>query len=177
MKRSGFSLIEALFAITMSTTLLLLAAKVLHSAIDMSSASNQRAAQQENVMRLAQQFRVDVHRAIQCEVLDERTVTLRMEGDEVVRYEALEGRVDYRVTAGENLVRHDSFPFKSITQCRFATLEHPRRCAMTIAELLPFRGELPRIDRQVEAVLGRALIAGLVSREAQGDVSSLEESQ
>lgn len=177
MNRRGFSLIELLFALTMSTTVLLLAAKVVHSAIDISTASTQRAAHQENVSRLAQQFRLDVHRAIQCEVVEEKTMTLRLESGEVVRYEAMEGRVEYRMTAGENLVRHDAFPFKATTQCRFVILDQPRRCAMTVAELLPWRGELPRIDRQVEAVLGRSLVEGWSGRASRGDGANVEESQ
>jgi len=88
MSRRGFSLVELLAVVTVTTAILSATVVLMHFVLQMDSEARQRTRTVATVGRLAEQFRNDVHHGRGEPVLaaDHRTAELRLPGGTIVKW-------------------------------------------------------------------------------------------
>jgi hypothetical protein len=169
-RRRGTSLVELLTVISGCAILLSLCGVLMHRSMQTQARTRYFFAVERTAMRLADQFRADVHRASGVETLDDElndgaflqlelpegeTVEYRREGASVVRLRSRDGEV----------VAREVFPLASVGELSLEEEEEPPRLVLTIAA--DPEDSLPSLDRpaagvrespisfQVAAVVGR----------------------
>jgi hypothetical protein len=182
--RRAVSLIELLLVMSACTSVLTLSSVLLVRAMRIQTQSRVHADAERTALRLANQFRRDVHRA-QTAVLNRN----ELERDVVLRLQLADGqRVDYalvgstllRLAAGsDNRAAREEFFFPPGCEFSVRELEAPPRLAITIAAKPNFGiasdgtharmpGVVP-VSLCVEASLGRdARFAAAVDRQEDG---------
>jgi hypothetical protein len=105
--------------------------------------------------RLAQEFRRDVHRAAQCTTTSADRMQLRMPDESEITYVVNENRVIRRQPRQQRLEHRESFEFSSSATAVFESRSEPNRAVLTVVDRPHPSINHTRIDRKVEAVVGR----------------------
>ena len=154
----GFTLVEMLVTMTVSSTLLALATGMIHQTMALQSQGRKRAARQQVALRLASQFRRDLRHGGQA-ALRQDGATLILEGtepgDATVTYSAEDGRVLRAQQRADGRLQREPFRFGPDDQAHFELLPNPRRAAVVITHPARRLGDQPRLVLHVEGVLGR----------------------
>ncbi len=126
--RRGFTLVELLIVLSVTTAMLLIGTSVLYLLKQAQVNTRQRLGFERNVTRLARQFREDVHRAGAMERLPKTpnspnvvTWSLAMEGGMAVHYEVQAGSLR-RVQTADTTNLHEDFRLPPGTE---ASIEGP----------------------------------------------------
>jgi prepilin-type N-terminal cleavage/methylation domain-containing protein len=112
MSRRGFTLIEAIAAITVGSVMLGIGVGILHLLMRAEETGRERVHNAQVFNRLAEQFRSDVGAAVrQIPTQGDRPMQWRfaMAGDRTVTYQALPGEVRRDERSADKLVRQESY--------------------------------------------------------------------
>ena len=92
---SGFTLVEMMVTVTVSSTLLVLAAGMIHQTMTLHSLGRQQVARQQTALRLSRQFRHDIWRNRQVAIERDAALTLgrKRPGEASVTYTTEDGLV------------------------------------------------------------------------------------
>ncbi len=165
--RRAVSLVELTILMSACTVILTLSAVLMHRA--MRSNAYSRACQdvERNAIRLADQFRHDVHESPSALIVGatlKAGVLLQLElvGDQTVEYRRQEGNIVRILFKGGTIVSRDEYAFAPACHMKVTETSAPRRIALTITSdptvgnaHRPFSLGEPPVNLQVEAVLGR----------------------
>lgn len=171
-RRRGISLVELLTVMSGFVVLLSLCAGLMHKAMQTQSRTRYFFEAERTALRLADQFRADVHRALALEAESEDAsgvvdvlVLLSLPGNEKVSYRR-EGASVVRILSHEDdVVSRENFALTSLGELAVEELDSPRRLTLTLAvapeETLPSLGRpaagvrVSPVSFQVTAVAGR----------------------
>jgi hypothetical protein len=154
-KRAGFTLIELTVTMGAGGTLMFLAIGLVHQTMSLSSIGRERCDHQRTTTRLASQFRRDVHRAQQYSVESPSSVQLVLPGDGVVSYQAEDNHLIRLQPLDDGTTRREVFRLEERSSVTLESLQDPTRAVLTIMHHPPATAAQPRLDRRVEALLGR----------------------
>lgn len=169
--RRAISLVELLLVMSASTVVLSLSGVLLHRAMIVQMQSRSRTNVERTSLRLANQFRSDLHVARDANPDNSRNnsgVFLHLTaGDRVIDYSRECGNV-LRVESGGNLPpRREAFEFPAAAQLAIEQLNTPARLALTIELRAPDRPSTSsdiavdmnptQVSLHVEATVGRDL--------------------
>ncbi len=169
--RRAISLVELLLVMSASTVVLSLSGVLLHRAMVVQMESRSRMNVERTSLRLANQFRSDVHAAGDVKpdaAHNTAGVFLHLtEGDRAIDYSRENGNV-LRVESGGNLpARREVFEFPAAAQLAIEQLNTPARLALTLQlrapERLPASSDIAidmnptQVSLHVEAAVGRDL--------------------
>lgn len=149
-KPKAFTLIELVVVMGAGSVVMMLAIGSVHQAMTLSSQSRQRADHQRVAVRLASEFRQDVHRAVKASVATQ-SVLLTMPDQSVVNYESNGYRVIRSVTREDVTTHQDIFKLRESYRSSLESIENPERVVLTVST------DIGKIERRIAAVLGRRL--------------------
>ena len=176
----GISLTEVLVVASMSTVILTLTGQIIHRMNLIQANSTNFYRVERDALRLAQQFRHDVHRADRA-TLDiahgGQRLTLQPASGPAIEYQFLAGLITRRQTRDDGQFVQDRFEFSPTTGGGFSQLESPTRLALTLQSQLDLTnasddpGPSPQfitpVCLQVEAALARQHRAFLQTASAE----------
>ena len=145
--RRAFTLVELVVVMSAGSVVMMLAIGSVHQAMALSAESRQRADHQRVAVRLASEFRQDVHRAVNASESLQR-VLLTMSDQSIVKYESKGNRVVRSVTRAEVTTYQDIFELRESCQSSLETIENPERVVLVVSN------ELGKIERRIVAVSG-----------------------
>jgi prepilin-type N-terminal cleavage/methylation domain-containing protein len=154
--RHGLSLVEMIVAMTVGAALMGIAVTTLHVLMRAETRGESRMAESASIMRLAEQFRRDVHAAIG-RLDDAKAGTWRLDmGDgRVVEYTAGPGKVVRRQWTKERADCEESFSLPEECAATITGNNHTRQPVVCLL-VAPARGSLSAArELRIEAVLGR----------------------
>ena len=157
MRRSGYSLVELIAMMSTATILLTLATQCVHRTMRLHSQAQQHESVHRAALRLAGDFRRDVHRAIEVRIENRKSPHLALEmqmGDEVV-YAVKEGRV-HRTQQRADGQSFEEYSFPE--GCRISFDKPEIHLAELHVQLeTEFQAIGPKTITQVTAEIGRLL--------------------
>lgn len=168
--RCGVSLTELLVVMSACSVVLTMSAGVVHRVMRIQSATRYFFDVERSALRLANQFRHDVHRAGAAIVggpdLGDGVVSrLTLSDDQTVEYGRAASSVLRTVTQRGKIVARDEFSFRSDIELAIREEDSPRRLVLSLASVpqTDSGGEKPQrfnpytmpVNLQVEACLGR----------------------
>jgi prepilin-type N-terminal cleavage/methylation domain-containing protein len=115
--RDGFTLLEAMVALTVLSVVLASAAIALNTIYRAEETVRRHRRTAENLSRLELRLRRDVHRADRLHFVedeqadggDRRALRLEMGGEELIEYHAVDDRVRRETRRGEEMLQRDTF--------------------------------------------------------------------
>lgn len=161
MNRRAFTLVELLVSMSVGSTLLVLAIGMVHRAMTLETTARGRAATHRTALRLADQFRRDIHHASAVSLPEgsngNAPAQLRIElpNQEPTTYAATDRGVIRLQQLASEQTRREEFFFPAGYQIDFAELQSPRRAVLTVRRETGLTGYAPRVELHVEAVVGR----------------------
>ena len=159
MKRKGISLIETTIAVSVSSILLLLTIGILHQTLRLSTKAKNRTDFQQSNVRLASQFREDVHRAISADLGQNGSLVLTYKDLESVTYRLEKGFHSFLVretkASSNERIRQDTFRLIDNCRCEFTIQDDPNRVTLEIYFSPPEESETQRIELRVSATTNR----------------------
>ena len=157
MPRRGYTLIEVLVVVTVSTVLLGVAAGVLCLLLRAERGGREHVYRASVVARLSDQFRRDVHAAlhtIPADAAEKGQWSFAMPDDHVVAYRVVPGEIERRERLGEKLVRRESYALAADSSAEIVVHAGPAPSMASLVIRLP----TPAADEReihVDAVVGR----------------------
>ena len=169
--RRGFTLIEMVAAITVGSVLMVLAMQVIHRTMLAESASRSVDNTERTSIRLARQFRQDVHQAhavvihdadpkqvrVNIELIDQPVTTYTVEGSTLTREQTLDG----------DSTRREVFEFPDVYTTQFTKTKSPSMVVLTV-----HHQESNSIATQ-QLILRVAAVVGKYYRQSNTDMSDL----
>ena len=159
MKRSGISLIETMIAVSASSLLLLLSIGVLHQAMRLSSKAKSRTDFHQSNMRLASQFREDVHHATDMAIREDGSLFLTLNASTSITYrmESDARSVVIREVKRSNDANYQQETFRLLdtAKCEFKIKDNPDRVTLELNSKIPGEVELERVEMRVSATANR----------------------
>lgn len=158
MPRRGYTLVEMLVVISVSTVLLGAAVSMLYVLLRAEHGGREHANRATIVARLADQFRTDIHaarRPIPGDGADKDQRRFALKDDAVLIYRALPGEVERREEIAGKLVRQESYALPAGSSAEIVVRTDPAPVMAGLVITLP--GPAPVTDREIriDAVLGR----------------------
>jgi len=168
MNRRAVSLVELLLAMSACTVILTMSAALIHRVMHVQSRSREFQGVERSTMRLAQQFRHDVHNAkdavVEANLGEGRFLRLQLAGEQVVEYRRSEGAVLRILLEAGNARGREEFAFPANIELTVSR-DPPRLITLSIdsqPEDTPLEGQSPagafdvRVNLQAAAALNRA---------------------
>jgi prepilin-type N-terminal cleavage/methylation domain-containing protein len=158
MKQRGFTLVEMVAVISVSSVLLMLATGVVHRAMRLDTAWREQADLARAMARLTHDVRRDAHQA-QSVVITQNPLVLRMvlAGSAKVNYQVAGERIiRERQIAGEQ-TEHEYYKKPADYRLEITTLASPERVELILTHDVKLVGVAPRAMLHVEAEVGRLL--------------------
>jgi len=155
MRRQGISLIELILALSLGSTVMVLAVTLVHRTLTHVSIAAERFDHQTAMNRLVQSFRSDVHRATDAQLSSPNLLRLRMPDDVVVTYRCQSGVVRRSEPLSDDRERRESFAFLAQTEVVFERLASPERIAFSATRKGLLKESQSIVDRRVQGVIGR----------------------
>jgi len=166
-RRQGYTLIELVIAMSVASSLLVVAIGVVHRVMSIYSASTQQTRLQNVTSRLARQFRNDSHRA-ESILLKDNTLAMSIPtpaGPRPTTY-TIEGPVVTRVQQGGTHGPHlESYRFDTHATISFNTSSDSQSVTLKVNQQGAASKMPSRVLLQVDAIRGR-LIPSYASQEA-----------
>ncbi len=158
MKNRGFTLVEMVAVISVSSVLLVLATGVVHRAMRIDTAWRERADVTRAMTRLAHDLRRDAHRAQSVEITQDPLVLRIVFADDAeVSYQVVgEKIVRERQAAGEQTER-EYYKKPADYGLEITILASPERVELRLTHDVKLVGIEPRTVLHVEAQVGRLL--------------------
>ena len=159
MRRNGISLIETLIAVSASSLLMLLSIGVLHQAMRLSSKAKGRTDFHQSNMRLASQFREDVHQATKMAIAEDGSLILTLNASTSITYrmESNARSVVIREVkrSSDANYQQDAFRLLDTAKCEFKIKDNPDRVTLELNSKIPGEVELERVEMRVSATANR----------------------
>lgn len=164
MKRAGYSLVEAMVAISISSVLASVALGLLGALVRADHSGRRHLNETQSLARLAGQLRADIGAAEEASLGDETArLVLRLPGDCSIEYAAEPGRATREERLGDVRQLHEQFVLPEAARLQFAIGEDPKG-GVAAASLAPESNEGEsvgikgaRLGWRVEAAIGGAL--------------------
>jgi prepilin-type N-terminal cleavage/methylation domain-containing protein len=164
MKRTGYSLVEALVAISISSVLASVALGLLGALVRADHSGRRHLNETQSLARLAGQLRADIGAAEEASLADGRArLLLRLPGGGSVEYAAEPGRATREERLGDVSQLHEQFLLPEAAWLQFA-VDDDSRAGVAVASLAPETNEGgseeikgARLGWRVEAAIGRAM--------------------
>ena len=159
MRRNGISLIETMIAVSASSLLLLLSIGVVHQAMRLSSKAKSRTDFHKSNMRLASQFREDVHQATNIATAEDGSLILTSSASNSITYRMESGLRqvvirEVKDSSDANL-QQEVFRMLDSAKCEFKILENPDGVTLKLNSRIPGEVELERVEMRVSATTNR----------------------
>lgn len=163
--RRGYTLIELMVVISVSSTLMVLAIGWIHQSMKLGSVMRDRQHHHQSLLRLSRQLRDDVHQGESLAVEKETRLVITMAGQQTTVYEIMPERLS-RVTRDANAVTsRESFPIDPRAIAHWEPAELPDWISLlvergshaaTIRKETSSDASEPRpIDLHIRAAVGR----------------------
>lgn len=161
-RRRAFTLVEMLIAISLGSSLLLLATQMIHQTMNVSRTNQDRADVALSESRFARQFRRDVHQAISFDLLDEGHLILSLSDNRECSYAFRAGNVERRLLQEGELLQVEAFNLGEGGVVTIEELSTPKRLSAKLVRVSGIRHLDPLLNRKVEAVVGKMLLSSVV---------------
>lgn len=163
MKRAGYSLVEAMVAISISSVLASVALGLLGALVRADHSGRRHLNETQSLARLAGQLRADIGAAEEASLADGAArLRLRLPGGRSVEFAAEPGRATREERLGDIRQLHEQFVLPEATRLQFA-VDDDSRAGVIVASLAPETNEGgseeikgARLGWRVEAAIGRA---------------------
>jgi prepilin-type N-terminal cleavage/methylation domain-containing protein len=158
MRRRGYTLIEMLVVITVSTVMMGIAVQVLYLLARLEYGGREHVSRATIVARLADQFRSDVHaalRPIPTEAAEKNQWQFALAGDRAVTYRALPGEVERREQVAGKPVRQESYALPADSAADIVIHTDPAPAMASLVITLPGTASAAGQDIRIDAVLSR----------------------
>lgn len=152
-RRSGFTLVEVLMVITFASTLLVLAAQLIHRGMTFSKANQSRTELSQSCRLLATQFRRDVHQSANVDLESPQSLVLNPKSARRVEYVVSETTTMRRAFRDGSVYHREIYRFAQPTTIEFELLTDPQRIALRIETRHGLKGVEPKLERNIVAVL------------------------
>lgn len=155
MRRDAFSLVEILVTLSIGSTVLAIAVGTVHRSMLVSDTAQDTARQTLQLNRFLEQFRNDVHLGKSIALHSTQSLTMELADGSTVDY-GVEANLVTRnqETSGVAPIR-EYFVLAENTKASFAFDEASRLTSLRILKDLELFMTPPRLERFVEAILGR----------------------
>lgn len=158
MKYRGFTLVEMVAVIGVSSVLLALSTEAIHRAMRLDSNWRAREKTSRSVDRLFHELRRDVHQTEKVELRQNPLeLTLKLADDSIVHYEMANGKIVRERTDDAKRVQREYYDKPDDHLLKIETLGNPQRIELTLTRDAKLVGIAPRVVLRVEAEVGRWL--------------------
>ena len=154
-KRQAFTLVELMIMLSASSVLMALAVGLVHRSMSASSLAKARANHQRALVRLADQFRNDIHQGDAVDQLNADRLTLRLANGRLVDYVVENRHCRRQESLGDDRRSLETFELLSGARVAFEQDDKPARVTLTVTREAAGHGAEPLVDAHVEAILGR----------------------
>jgi prepilin-type N-terminal cleavage/methylation domain-containing protein len=171
----GFTLVEMLVTMTVSTTLLVLASGMIHQTMTLHSQGRLQGDRQRTALRLARQFRHDIQHSHQVSLQQDgaaMTLKIRQPTAVTVTYSTQNSRIVRDQPHANGQHQRELFAFTPNDRARFELLSDPHRAALVVTHPVDSITEKERIELHVEGVIGRRQIESLTARQQLAELPS-----
>lgn len=154
----GFTLVEMLVTMTVSSTLLVMAVGMIHQTMTLHSQGRLRGDRQRTALRLARQFRHDIQRCHQVALQqDGATMNLEIQQPQpvTVTYTIQDGQIVRDQPRADGQHQREPFPLDPRDRAHFELLPDPRRAVLVVTHPVDRIAGKERIELHLEAVVGR----------------------
>ncbi len=151
----AFTLVELLTTLTVGSTLMVLAVNLVHQTMLLSQTARDKVQRLQTTNLFVDQWRREIHAAQSVEVNSDQEVTINLQDDLPVIYKIVEHQLIRLRQAVNGVTERDALQLGERTNCQFEMLLEPQRVALTLESQLDGPDFQRRIDRRVEAVVGR----------------------
>jgi len=158
MPRRGYTLVEMLVVITISTVMLGVAVQVLYLLARLERGGREHVNRATIVARLADQFRSDVHAALRpmpTDGAEKNQWQFALAGDRTVTYRALPGEVERREQIAGEPARQESYVLPADAAAEIAIRTDPAPAIASLVITLPGPAAATGPEIRIEAVLSR----------------------
>jgi prepilin-type N-terminal cleavage/methylation domain-containing protein len=171
-RRSGYTLIELMVVLSVSSTLLMVSVGWIHQSMTLASTMRDRQHHHQNLMRLSRQLRDDVHHGRSVSMASDQQLVITFADDQKLSYTITDNGIWRRSINGGGPVSQDSFEFSQPVAARWDASELPDWISLVVARKhrvstpidgpltdgsmsTAIRGDSWPIDLQVRAAIGR----------------------
>jgi len=151
----AFSLVEALVVLTIGSTVLALSVGTVHQAMqvaEMAQANSQRTLHSNRFM---EQFRNDVHLGVNMDLHSNQSLTIDAHDHSKIVYGIEQNSVTREQTASDGKISHDAILLSANAYGTLDFEEESKIVSLRIFTNLERHHAPPRLNRCVEAILGR----------------------
>lgn len=154
-QRNGSTLIELVLSMSAGSAVMLLAISLVHQTMMLTERSRHRSDSSRTLDQLAQNFRRDVHMAIELKIDVEGMLSVRSADGSQITYVVQNHSVvrQRKHTAEEN--EQERYQLAEDATATFLRIQEPDRATLTVRGETGLQGILPRVDLHVEAMTGR----------------------
>ena len=154
-QRNGSTLIELVLSLSAGSAVMLLAISLVHQTMMLTERSRHRSDSSRTLDQLAQNFRRDVHLALELKVDGEGMLSLRgADGSQITYIVQNHSVVRQRKRAAEDK-QQESYRLAEDASATFQGIQDPDRATLTVQAEAGLQETMPRVDLHVEAMLGR----------------------
>ena len=155
MRRHGSTLVELVLSMSAGSAVMLLAISLVHQTMTLTETSRHRSDNNRTLDTLAQRFRRDVHLAAELNVISNDTITIKNSDGSQVTYQARNQTVvrEKKHESFEN--ENERFVLADASSANFQWMPNPERASLIVRTDSGLHGVPPRVDLQVETLVGR----------------------
>lgn len=153
--RKGFTLVELLTTMTMGSSIMFLAIGLVHQSMTMSKLAKVRWEHDQSLARLAQQFRNDVHTAVEVTSISSESLSLKLPDNTTVTYKFEAETLRWEKTSPSTEAAHDTFLFSPGCLGVFSHQADPKLIVLHVERRLDSTEFLPPVDLRIVAAIGR----------------------
>ena len=124
-RRSGYTLIELMVVLSVSSTLLMVAVGWIHQSMTLASAMRDRQHHHQSLMRLSRQLRDDVHRGVSASMASDEQLVITFADGKKLSYTIKENGIWRQSIGGDGPVLQDNFEFFRPVAARWDVSELP----------------------------------------------------
>lgn len=154
-RRSGFTLVEVMASISVSSVLLVLSMGMVHRVLNLESSSRDEIRVSRSITRLSHDFRHDVQRAVAVEVVQEAELMLTLADGSSVSYHVTEEYLLRERHVNDTVAQRETYDLPRDAAVRISEQESPSRLALSISRDLKLSGVAPRPLRHTVVEVGR----------------------
>ncbi|MGV3485761.1 MAG: prepilin-type N-terminal cleavage/methylation domain-containing protein [Planctomycetaceae bacterium] len=156
-RRHAFTLVELLLALAASSVLMGLAVGLVHRSMSANSLAKSRADHQQALVRLCDQFRMDIHQGSRSELPDSARLRLHLPEGTAIEYTINGSRCRREESLDTGRKRVETYSLHEHSQLAFAQLTDPDRVTLVVKRQSTTAREPAPVDAHVVAVVGRRL--------------------
>ena len=156
--RRGTTLVEMLVVFAVGGTLLTLGAGMVHQSMLISRAAASKCDRLHSANRFVERFRLDIHSARQFACPSKNSITMESDDGSQIAYACENNWIQRTQIHANGNKQHETLTLDEKAMGVFGVREDAHIATLAIQTNSGLNSSQPRLDRSIEAVIGRAMI-------------------